>query len=119
MVLWLLAAACTAPKDDTAAGDPTDTAADTATAGDTAGDTAPDTGDTTGDTSDTAADTADTAADTGTDTGADTGDTGLSALAVPDFALADLNPASTRYGQSVSPRDYMEKVSGWYFIHAT
>lgn len=37
----------------------------------------------------------------------------------PDFSLHDVNPTSSRYGQAVSPRDYLEKVSGWYFGHAT
>lgn len=37
----------------------------------------------------------------------------------PDFSLADLNPASARYSQQISPRDYLEEVSGWYFIHST
>jgi hypothetical protein len=37
----------------------------------------------------------------------------------PDFQLADLNPTSPRYGDQVSPRDYLEAVSGWYFGHAT
>lgn len=106
MVLWFLAAACSAPKDDTG-----DTATGTADTADTAADTATDT-------DSGAADTADSGADTA-DTGGDTADTGVSASAVPDFSLPDLNAASPRYGQSVSPRDYMEKVSGWYFIHAT
>ncbi len=38
---------------------------------------------------------------------------------VPDFHLADVNPGSARYGQDVSPRDYLGKVSGWYFGHST
>lgn len=38
---------------------------------------------------------------------------------VPDFALVDLNPGSASYQQSVSPRDYLQKVSAWYFGHAT
>lgn len=42
-----------------------------------------------------------------------------SPAAMPDFALVDVNPISTRYQQSVSPRDYLEQVSGWYFGHAT
>lgn len=80
---------------------------------------------------DTGADTdsgADTAADTGADTAGDTandtaGDTGAEVArftgAAPDFSLEDENPASLRYGQQVSPRDYLEQVSGWYFTHAT
>lgn len=37
----------------------------------------------------------------------------------PDFSLIDASPTSPRSGQSVSPRDYLQKVSGWYFTHAT
>ena len=38
---------------------------------------------------------------------------------VSDFSLIDLNPASFTSGEVVSPRDYLEQVSGWYFAHAT
>lgn len=38
---------------------------------------------------------------------------------VPDFSLLDVNPNSPTSGQMVSPRDYLMKVSGWYFGHAT
>ena len=38
---------------------------------------------------------------------------------MPEFQLVDLNPGSSRAGQTISPRDYLEQVSGWYFIHAT
>lgn len=34
---------------------------------------------------------------------------------MPDFALVDQNPASPTSGEDVSPRDYLGKVSGWYF----
>ncbi|MCK6530825.1 hypothetical protein L6R50_25795 [Myxococcota bacterium] len=37
----------------------------------------------------------------------------------PDFDLEDLNPSSPRFGDVVSPRDYLGMVSGWYFAHAT
>ena len=37
----------------------------------------------------------------------------------PDFALVDANTYSTRYGQVVSPRDYILQVSGYYFGEAT
>lgn len=33
----------------------------------------------------------------------------------PDFSLQDVNTASSTYQQPVSPRDYLEQVSGWYF----
>ena len=39
--------------------------------------------------------------------------------AMPDFQLVDVNPTSPTYAQSVSPRDYLQKVSAWYFGHAT
>ncbi len=38
---------------------------------------------------------------------------------VPDFSLADVNPTSATFDQSVSPRDYLQKVSAWYFGHST
>lgn len=38
---------------------------------------------------------------------------------VPDFGLLDVNTASPTSGTVVSPRDYLEQVSGWYFGHAT
>ena len=107
----------TVDTDDTE--DPVDTA-DT-------GDTSEDTGDTidTGDTGDTGAldsgDTADTGlVDTGdTDTDIDTGTSEPGPNAVPDFLLADINPNSSTMGQNVSPRDYLQQISGWYFIKAT
>lgn len=38
---------------------------------------------------------------------------------VPDFSLLDVNPASPTANQPVSPRDYLQRVSGWYFGHST
>jgi hypothetical protein len=38
---------------------------------------------------------------------------------VAAFSLPDVNPASPRFGQVVSPRDYLGQVSAWYFGHAT
>lgn len=38
---------------------------------------------------------------------------------MPDFALQDVNTTSSTFGQPVSPRDYLQQVSGWYFGHAT
>ena len=38
---------------------------------------------------------------------------------VPDFVLTDVNPESATAAQAVSPRDYLQKVSAWYFGHAT
>jgi len=43
----------------------------------------------------------------------------ISPAARPDFYLPDENSTSSTYGQPVSPRDYLRKVSGWYFGHAT
>jgi hypothetical protein len=37
----------------------------------------------------------------------------------PDFCLVDLNTHSARTGEPITPRDYLEQVSGWYFIHST
>jgi hypothetical protein len=36
-----------------------------------------------------------------------------------DFSLLDENSTSPRYNTMVSPRDYLGKISGWYFGHAT
>lgn len=38
---------------------------------------------------------------------------------VADFGLTDVNPDSATFEQVVSPRDYLQQVSGWYFGHAT
>jgi hypothetical protein len=37
----------------------------------------------------------------------------------PDFSLLDVNTSSARHDDLVSPRDYMGKVSAYYFGHAT
>ena len=39
--------------------------------------------------------------------------------AAPDFSLVDQNPSSATAGAAVSPRQYLGKVSAWYFGHAT
>ncbi len=36
-----------------------------------------------------------------------------------DFSLVDLNPTSHTYNQPISPRDYLNGASLWYFAHAT
>lgn len=60
--------------------------------------------------------------------GASTAGTGSSAMGgtggavaqmAPDFSLVDVNPASLSSGQPVSPRDYLLRVSAWYFGHST
>lgn len=38
---------------------------------------------------------------------------------IPDFHLVDDNPSSDTFGDTFSPRQYLEQVSGWYFIHTT
>ena len=38
---------------------------------------------------------------------------------VPDFKILDVNPNSSAYGDSVSPREYLGQISCWYFGHAT
>ena len=78
------------------------------------------------------ADTSDTDQDTSVDTAIvdtavnDTGepiDTGSTTRpgpnAVTDFVLPDINPASSTLGQNISPRDYLQQISGWDFIKAT
>jgi hypothetical protein len=61
------------------------------------------------------------ATDTGDSGSTDTAvtDTGAAPLPVFDFQLPDENPHSATFGQTVSPRDHLEQVSGWYFIKAT
>jgi hypothetical protein len=138
--------ACTEPLD-TSWSSPTEPTVERDTQTDTAGsDTAgPDTGaddtgvqdsgaDDTGAAPDTG--TADTATDSAADTGAedsgatDTSDTGtedsggdtgtsVAADAPVDWTLEDLNPGSPRFGEPISPRDYISRVSGYYFIHST
>lgn len=46
------------------------------------------------------------------------GDVDVGYLA-PDFALEDVNPASPTAAEVVSPRDYVGRVSAYYFGHAT
>lgn len=38
---------------------------------------------------------------------------------VPDFELEDVNPQSASWGQTVSPRQHLDRVTAWYFGHAT
>lgn len=44
---------------------------------------------------------------------------GQGAMAKADFHLLDVNPSSATYDQLVSPRDYLLRVSAFYFGHAT
>lgn len=97
----------TVEETDTEDTQSTDTAQDTGTTNDTA------------DTNDTAVtdtgvvDTADT------ENPVDTGSVGPGPNAVADFLLPDINPSSPSLGQNISPRDYLQQISGWYFIKAT
>jgi hypothetical protein len=47
------------------------------------------------------------------------GQGGQGAMAKADFHLLDVNPNSATYDQLVSPRDYLLRVSAFYFGHAT
>lgn len=57
--------------------------------------------------------------ETGDSLPVDTDETGTELAAVPDFSLQDVNPNSPRYGEMLSPRDYIGQVAGFYFTHAT
>ncbi len=131
MFALLLSCATTDPDPWADSAEPTLDTTDTADSGDSGADTADsgaDTADSGGDTADSGADTADSGGDTA-DSGVDTGDSGttdtgeevyeVAADAPADWSLPDLNPVSPRYGEAVSPRDYISRVSGYYFIHST
>ena len=38
---------------------------------------------------------------------------------VHEFSLIDMNVRSATAGQAVSPRQFLGKVSAWYFGHST
>jgi len=38
---------------------------------------------------------------------------------VADFQLPDVNPNSATFNTQVSPRDYRERISAWYFGSST
>lgn len=38
---------------------------------------------------------------------------------VHDFSLIDMNVRSATAGKAVSPRQFLGKVSAWYFGHST
>ena len=44
---------------------------------------------------------------------------GAPATVVADFSLQDVNATSLTYGTAVSPRDYLQQVSGWFFGEST
>ena len=113
LLLLLLPVACKGPTD-------VDSSSDTDTA-DTDSTTPTDTGDPK-DSSDPedsddpkdSSDPEDTGEPKDTSTGSEVGPNAL-----PDFSLVDVNETSPTATQNVSPRDYLQKVSGWYFTHAT
>lgn len=43
---------------------------------------------------------------------------GVGTLA-PEFALADVNTTSATFEAELSPSQYLDRVSAWYFGHAT
>ena len=52
-----------------------------------------------------------------TDTG--TEDTAVEYQQMADFSLPDVNPYSPTLGTTITVRDQLQKISGWYFIKAT
>ncbi len=52
--------------------------------------------------------------DSGADEPLQPGDNALS-----DFSAPDVNADSPHFQKSVTPRDYLGKVSAWYFGHST
>ena len=40
-------------------------------------------------------------------------------MVIADFSLADVNASSSTFGDTVSPRAYLQKLSAWYFGHST
>ena len=116
LLLLLLPVACKGPSDG-------DSSSDTDTA-DTDSTTPIDTGEPKDssdpeDTEDTedpkdSSDPEDTDEPKDTSTGSEAGPNAL-----PDFSLVDVNETSPTHTEKVSPRDYLQKVSGWYFTHAT
>jgi hypothetical protein len=55
---------------------------------------------------------------TATTVGGAGGGGGLPSTPLPDFSLQDVNATSPTAGTQVSPRDYLEQVSGWFFGEA-
>jgi len=118
IALGLSLSACIESKCDSDANAGSPDACDSIQEGDTDTDADSDT--------DTDTDT-DTESDSDSDTNATRFDTAVEQglrpeghfKAKPDFALLDYNPTSPTSEQAISPRDYLQKVSGWYFAHAT
>lgn len=40
-------------------------------------------------------------------------------VVVPEFSLIDVNSTSPTFEQQISPRDYLQQVSGWFFGHSS
>ena len=40
-------------------------------------------------------------------------------IMMPDFSLPDVNPYSASYGTTITVREQLQSISGWYFIKAT
>ena len=38
---------------------------------------------------------------------------------VDDFSLTDVNPTSATFDEPLSPRDFLDQATGWYWGHAT
>jgi len=38
---------------------------------------------------------------------------------VADFSLTDVNPNSVTFNQTVSPREFLQSATAWYFGHST
>lgn len=55
----------------------------------------------------------------GRDAGGPVADSGVGDQPLPDFSLVDTNPTSPYSGEAVSPRQFLQQVSGWYFTHAS
>ena len=62
------------------------------------------------------ADSADTATE---DTSIEDTASSIIGTQMSDFSLLDVNPYSTTFGATISVRDQMQSISGWYFIKAT
>ena len=54
----------------------------------------------------------------GNDGDSSTTQVGATFETAPDFHLVDKNPHSKTHGRSISPRDYLGLVPGFYFTHA-
>ena len=44
---------------------------------------------------------------------------GEAGAVVSDFSLTDVNPNSATFNQPISPRQFLQQASAWYFGHST